>query len=104
MDVQDSKTPATTPELDNHDSKAVAAVEVAKGTESSSASSSYIAPKRAAENGAFDATEDPRYYKPIPTYEGIHRWDPEFEWTEEEEKKVVRKVSGLLFSRYSSLT
>lgn len=41
---------------------------------------------------AFDTTEDPRYYKPIPEYEGIHRWDPEFEWTEEEEKAVVRKV------------
>lgn len=41
---------------------------------------------------AFDATEDPRYYKPIPEYEGYHRWDPEFEWTEEEEKAVVKKV------------
>lgn len=43
---------------------------------------------------AFDATEDPRYYKPIPEYEGIHRWDPAFEWTEAEEKAVVRKVSS----------
>lgn len=40
----------------------------------------------------FDTTEDPLYYKPIPEYEGIHRWDPDFEWTEEEEKKIVRKV------------
>lgn len=44
------------------------------------------------EGGTFEATEDVRYYKPISTYEGIHRWDPEFEWTEEEEKKIVRKV------------
>jgi hypothetical protein len=41
---------------------------------------------------AFDTTEDPRYYKPIPEYEGAHRWDPDFEWTEEEEKAVVKKV------------
>lgn len=41
---------------------------------------------------AFDSTEDPRYYKPIPTYEGIHRWDPDFEWTEDEEKRVTKKV------------
>ena len=41
----------------------------------------------------FDATEDIRHYKPIDTYEGIHRWDPDFEWEEEEEKKIVRKVT-----------
>ncbi|KAF9892835.1 hypothetical protein FE257_000424 [Aspergillus nanangensis] len=41
---------------------------------------------------AFDTSEDPRYYKPIPSYEGIHRWDPEFEWTEQEEKRVLRKI------------
>ncbi|OXV12100.1 hypothetical protein Egran_00139 [Elaphomyces granulatus] len=40
----------------------------------------------------FDATEDIRHYKPIDTYEGIHRWDPDFEWEEEEEKKIVRKI------------
>ncbi|KAL2008789.1 hypothetical protein VTN00DRAFT_6983 [Thermoascus crustaceus] len=44
------------------------------------------------QEGTFEATEDVRYYKPISTYEGIHRWDPEFEWTEEEEKKIVRKI------------
>ncbi|KAL5001224.1 major facilitator superfamily domain-containing protein [Aspergillus recurvatus] len=41
---------------------------------------------------AFDQSEDPRFYKPIPEYEGIHRWDPDFDWTEEEEKRLVRKV------------
>ncbi|KAJ5902861.1 hypothetical protein N7495_003389 [Penicillium taxi] len=40
----------------------------------------------------FDTTEDPRFYKPIPEYEGFHRWDPEFEWTEQEEKAVLRKI------------
>ncbi|CBF83667.1 hypothetical protein AN2959.2 [Aspergillus nidulans FGSC A4] len=41
---------------------------------------------------AFDQSEDPRFYKPIPEYEGIHRWDPDFDWSEEEEKRLVRKV------------
>ncbi|KAL4909347.1 hypothetical protein BDW74DRAFT_187519 [Aspergillus multicolor] len=44
------------------------------------------------QKGTFTATEDPRFYKPIDTYEGLHRWDPDFEWTEEEEKKIVRKI------------
>jgi hypothetical protein len=44
---------------------------------------------------AFDTTEDPRFYKPIPEYEGIHRWDPDFDWTEEEEKRIIRKVSPI---------
>jgi hypothetical protein len=33
------------------------------------------------------------YYKPIDKYEGRHRYDPEFEWTAAEEKRVVRKAS-----------
>ncbi|KAF7631384.1 permease of the major facilitator superfamily [Aspergillus flavus] len=37
-------------------------------------------------------TEDHRLYRPIDSYEGIHRWDPDFEWTEEEERKIVRKI------------
>ncbi|KAL4980144.1 major facilitator superfamily domain-containing protein [Aspergillus desertorum] len=40
----------------------------------------------------FSATEDPRFYRPIDTYEGLHRWDPDFEWTEEEERRIVRKI------------
>ncbi|OOF96749.1 hypothetical protein ASPCADRAFT_145526 [Aspergillus carbonarius ITEM 5010] len=43
-------------------------------------------------DGAFDASEDPRFYKPIPEYESAHRWDPYFEWTEEEEKRLIRKI------------
>jgi hypothetical protein len=58
----------------------------------SSSSSTYDGPRAKQTDCAFDATEDPRYYKPIPEYEGAHRWDPDFEWTEAEEKAVVRKV------------
>ena len=32
-------------------------------------------------------------YVPIDSYEGRHRFDPAFTWQEEEEKKLVRKVS-----------
>ncbi|KAL1961791.1 hypothetical protein VTN77DRAFT_1041 [Rasamsonia byssochlamydoides] len=47
---------------------------------------------KGADDAAFDMTEDIRYYKPIDTYEGIHRWDPDFEWEEWEEKKIVRRI------------
>ena len=41
---------------------------------------------------AFAQGGQSRYYKPIDTYEGRHRWDPNAEWTEKEEKHIVRKV------------
>lgn len=31
-------------------------------------------------------------YKPIDKYEGAHRYDPEFQWTEKEEQKLIRRV------------
>jgi hypothetical protein len=40
----------------------------------------------------FDTAGLEDLYKPIPTYEGIHRYDPKFQWQETEEKKVVWKV------------
>ncbi|KAL6239646.1 hypothetical protein BDW75DRAFT_249733 [Aspergillus navahoensis] len=43
-------------------------------------------------NSTFSASEDPRFYKPIDSYEGLHRWDPDFEWTDEEERRIVRKI------------
>ncbi|KAJ5641256.1 hypothetical protein N7490_005256 [Penicillium lividum] len=44
------------------------------------------------ENATFQVKEGHEFYRPIDSYEGIHRWDPEFEWTEEEERKIVRKI------------
>jgi hypothetical protein len=35
-----------------------------------------------------------RDYAPIAEYEGRHRWDPRAQWTESEEKKLVRRVSN----------
>lgn len=34
-------------------------------------------------------------YQPIPEYEGAHRYDPQFQWTENEEKRLVRRVSDV---------
>jgi hypothetical protein len=36
------------------------------------------------------------HYRPVETYEGIHRYDPDFEWEAAEEKRVVRKVNTTL--------
>jgi len=46
--------------------------------------------------GTFDATKGHNFYRPIDRYKGIHRWDPEFKWTQEEEKKIIQKVSNIL--------
>jgi hypothetical protein len=37
-----------------------------------------------------------RFYKPLDSYEGKHRYDPDFDWEPEEERKVVRKVSCIM--------
>lgn len=54
--------------------------------------------------GTFDATEGHHFYRPIDSYEGIHRWDPEFKWTQEEEKRIVRKVCNIPNLQFSCLT
>lgn len=32
------------------------------------------------------------HYRPVNSYEGIHRYDPDFEWEPAEEKRILRKV------------
>lgn len=32
------------------------------------------------------------HYQPVDSYEGLHRYDPNFDWEPEEERKVVRKA------------
>ncbi|KAJ5687944.1 hypothetical protein N7536_010563 [Penicillium majusculum] len=44
--------------------------------------------------GTFEASEGHHFYRPIDSYEGLHRWDPDFQWTETEEKKIVRKIDA----------
>jgi hypothetical protein len=43
---------------------------------------------------AFDTESFESYYKPIKSYEGYHRWDPNFQWEAKEENKLVRKVGS----------
>jgi len=45
------------------------------------------------EGTTFETSGLEPYYKPIDKYEGRHRYDPDFGWEPEEEKRVVRKVS-----------
>ncbi|KAF2730010.1 MFS general substrate transporter [Polyplosphaeria fusca] len=49
-------------------------------------------PRLVAEGVTFDTSGLESHYKPIAKYEGIHRYDPEFEWEPAEEKKVVRRI------------
>lgn len=34
--------------------------------------------------------------RPVDSYEGIHRYDPDFVWDKPEEKRLVRKVSNIM--------
>lgn len=40
-------------------------------------------------------------YEPVPEYEGRHRYDPKAEWTEKEERRLVRRVGSLFESHVS---
>jgi len=43
----------------------------------------------------FETESLDEFYKPLDTYEGRHRYDPQFEWEPAEEKKLVRKVCSI---------
>lgn len=44
------------------------------------------------------------YHKPIDeSYEGYHRYDPDFQWEGKEEKRVVRRVRGCAFTQRPGL-
>ncbi|KAF3765496.1 hypothetical protein M406DRAFT_60210 [Cryphonectria parasitica EP155] len=49
-------------------------------------------PKARSEGGVWASGGNIDAYKPIAKYEGAHRYDPRYEWTEREEKKLVRKL------------
>ncbi|KAF7588845.1 hypothetical protein BBP40_005092 [Aspergillus hancockii] len=87
MASDDGKGAIANAEPVNDDSKHVLA-----GSSSETINIPYRKQVKDISEGAFDTTEDPRYYKPIDTYEGIHRWDPDFEWEEQEENKLIRKI------------
>jgi hypothetical protein len=43
------------------------------------------------------------HYRPVESYEGIHRYDPDFAWEKTEEKRLVRKVRGIASIKYVKL-
>ncbi|KAK1755606.1 MFS general substrate transporter [Echria macrotheca] len=51
-----------------------------------------------AEGETFASGGETRFYEPIDSYEGKHRWDPNAEWTEQEERRVVRKLDWKICS------
>lgn len=93
MAIEEVKSTATGPE--SYESKTPRNAAVATGSSTSLSDDEPRQPK-VPEDCTFDTTEDPDLYKPISTYEGIHRWDPDFEWTEQEEKKLIQKVSNIV--------
>jgi hypothetical protein len=44
------------------------------------------------EKGTYRIAGLEAFHVPIDTYEGRHRYDPEFTWEPEEERRLVRKV------------
>lgn len=59
--------------------------------------------KRAGDRTTWDTGSLDSYYKPIDSYEGIHRYDPDFQWEPKEERRVVRKVRVLETSKKAFL-
>ncbi|KAL9078672.1 MAG: hypothetical protein Q9157_002400 [Trypethelium eluteriae] len=41
---------------------------------------------------------DEDFYRPVESYEGIHRYDPKFNWEPTEERKIVRKIDKRICS------
>nr|POE96439.1 hypothetical protein CFP56_56489 [Quercus suber] len=48
--------------------------------------------KRGQGDTTFDNESLESLYKPIESYEGYHRFDPDFQWDRKEEQRVVRKI------------
>jgi hypothetical protein len=68
---------------------------IEKGGHSASESSDSIDTHHYGTGEVLVVGADASFYRPIDKYEGIHRWDPKFTWTDEEEKKLIRRVSDL---------
>ncbi|KAK3719480.1 hypothetical protein LTR37_004338 [Vermiconidia calcicola] len=50
---------------------------------------------RSTRNGTFANDTSEQFYAPVDSYEGRHRYDPEFQWDPKEEKRVVRKRGNI---------
>lgn len=80
---------------DGYDAKDL---EVAKGAYETTSSNLSSVRLGDSDGGVFATGGNVEAYKPIDEYEGAHRYDPLFEWTEKEERSLVRRVCwGPLF-------
>lgn len=78
------------PSYDGSDGKDL---EVAKGAVDTTSSSNSSTERLGKSDGGVIATGgNVESYKPIAKYEGAHRYDPLYQWTEPEEKRLIRKV------------
>ena len=85
MSKQDSSADPMGP---GYDLKEASGTETHVADDSSSTSSGISAQKTFLTAGLEE------YHIPIDSYEGRHRYDPTFRWVEEEETKLVRKVTS----------
>ncbi|KAK0620240.1 major facilitator superfamily domain-containing protein [Immersiella caudata] len=67
-------------------------IAVSSSSEKNSSDFDSIRNLKQAEGEAYASGGDTRYYEPIDSYEGKHRWDPKADWTDKEEKHVIRKL------------
>ncbi len=63
---------------------------------------SQVSSKNYVSSGVYASGVSADFYEPIPEYEGRHRYDPSAEWTEKEEKRLVRKVCLLYLVAFAS--
>jgi hypothetical protein len=69
--------------------------DVSSGSDTASRSSSNHAVVVNRDN-VYVAPEAVELYKPVEGFEGTHRFDPNASWSEEDEKRLVRRVSRSL--------
>lgn len=80
------------PSSDGYDAKDI---EIAKGAVDETTSSKSASLRLGESDGGVLAVGgNIDSYKPIENYEGAHRYDPHYQWTEGEEKRLVRRVSA----------
>lgn len=82
--------------------KDISHVSIDEGYETSaySTSSSSLEDASGKNEGVFVAPEALEVYKPVEGFEGTHRFDPSAKWSEDEEKRLVQKVSFEIIKKY----
>lgn len=93
-------SPTSPPSYDGYDGKDVEVAKDAVGTTSSNSSAVRLGESK---GGVIATGGNVEAYKPIEQYEGAHRYDPLYHWTEPEEKRLIRKVRIKHVNSYTSV-